>query len=210
MSAHTHGFYNCTIDGRLVTSASSYGRMFTRIHLTIDRGSDRLLTAAATNVVVTRDVPKDPVQTAIIEKYRPSADRVRNRVEGSISAEISKKFSPAGESAIGDLIADAQLAATHDPAHGGAVIALMNTGGIRADLVAPDGSPYPHEVTYGDLYTVQPFGNRLTVFTLTGEMLRHILEQQFETRDTPQLLQVSDGFAYQYRLSAPLASTSSP
>ena len=202
VSAHTHSFYNCTIDGRTFTSASSYGRMFTRIHLTVDSATDNLLSVSATNEVVTRDVAKDPVQTAIIEKYLPETDRLRNRVLGSISGEITKHYSEAGENTMGELIADAQLAATSSPANGGSQIAFMNTGGIRADLEAPTGMPYPHDVTYGDLYTAQPFGNRLTTFTLTGEQLRHVLEQQFNVTDKVQFLQISTGFNYQYRLHA--------
>ena len=65
----------------------------------------------------------------------------------------------------------------------------MNTGGIRADLTVP----LARRSHIGDLYTAQPFGNRLTVFTLTGELLRRVLEQQFDVApgDNPQLLQVS-------------------
>jgi 5'-nucleotidase len=210
VSAHTHQFYNCTLDGRTVTSASSYGRMFTRLQLTVDPATDKLLKVAATNVVATRDVARDPAETAIIARYLPRADRLRNRVVGSITAEISKKKDSAGESGMGELIADAQLAATSAPENGGAVIAFMNSGGIRADLAPPAGQATgPYDITFGQLYTVQPFGNRLTVFTLTGDMIRRILEQQFGGQQfgdgdaTPELLQVSQGFRYQYRLHAP-------
>jgi 5'-nucleotidase len=203
VSAHTHQFYNCTIHGRTVTSASSYGRMFTRIQLTIDAATDKLLYVAAANVTVTRDVAKDPEETAIIAKYLPRADELRNRVVGSTTAAISKKKNGPGESALGELIADAQLAATSAPANGGAVIAFMNSGGIRSDLVPASGEDAgPCRITYGQLYAAQPFGNRLTVFTLTGDMLRRILEQQF-TGGTHELLQVSQGFSYKYRQNAP-------
>ncbi len=228
ISAHTHQFYKCTLAGRSVTSASSYGRMFTRIQLSVDPATDTLLHSAATNVVVTRDVPRDPTQTAIIQKYRIETDHIRNHIEGSVAASITKQFTPAGESPMGDLIADAELAAAQlaaaqppatqlaatqpaatqpasAPDGGPAVIAFMNTGGIRADLTVPAGTPAPHPVTFGDLYTAQPFGNRITVFTLTGELLRRVLEQQFDVApgDNLQLLQVSEGFAYSYRPNAP-------
>ena len=88
----------------------------------------------------------------------------------------------AGESALGDVVADAQLAATSAAVNGGAVVAFMNTGGIRSDLVSGvSRSPLPAgAVTYSDLFAVQPFGNVLTVFTMTGETIKQLLEQQFD------------------------------
>ena len=197
ISAHTHSFYNCEIAGHIVTSASAYGRMFTRVDLSIDPKTDRLLSVKATNQVVTRDVAKDPAQTAIIAKYKPVVEKVSNQTEGSIAGPIGRMENASGESAMGDLIADAQLAETSAPDKGGAVIAFMNSGGIRAEL-AGDAGP----VTFGQLYAVQPFGNRLTVHTMTGAALKRLLEQQFSADGSAQILEVSDGFSYQYKVHA--------
>ena len=117
---------------------------------------------------------------------------------GAAAADLVHKENAAGESALGDIIADAQLAATSAAPGGGAEVAFMNSGGIRADVPAGD-------VTYRQLYEVQPFGNVLNVVTLTGDMLKRLLEQQFDNPSPGEmnLLQVSNGFSYRYRSSAP-------
>jgi 5'-nucleotidase len=210
VSAHTHAFYNCRIGEHLVTSASSYGRMMTRITLAIDRSTDRITSASATNEIVTRDVAKDPIQTRIIESYAALAAGTANQVVGSATADIVRLPNAAGESALGDVIADAQLAATSAADAGGAVVAFMNQGGIRADITAsaPRPTARPGRVTYGDLYSVQPFGNMLTVFTMTGDMIKRLLEQQFDNPSPGEtsILQVSKGFTYRYRATATAGS----
>jgi len=198
VSGHTHTFYNCRIGEHLVTSASSFGRMVTRIRLTIDRATGRVTNTAAVNEIVTRDVPKDAAQTRIVEKYVGLAASKANAHVGAAADTLARKENEAGESPLGDIIADAQLAATSDAANGGAEIAFMNAGGIRADITAGD-------VRYRQLYEVQPFGNVLNVLTLTGDMLKRLLEQQFDnpTPGEKSVLQVSSGFTYRYRASAP-------
>jgi 5'-nucleotidase len=207
LSGHSHNFYNCRIGDHLVTSASAFGRMLTRVNLQIDRASDRIEDASAINEVVTRDVDPDPAVARLVNRYATLAGKTANRVVGSVSATISRFANPAGESALGDVIADAQLEATSAPGAGGAVVAFMNAGGIRADVTANDARPFarPGEVTFADLFRVQPFGNVMMTFTMTGEGVSRLLEQQF---DNPRpgarsMLQVSNGFTYRYRLSAP-------
>jgi 5'-nucleotidase len=206
ISGHTHTFYNCTIRGRLVTSAGSFGRLFTRINLTVDRAKGTILGMSATNQVVSRDVAKDPEQTRIIEKYDALSASIADRIVGTVTADISRTLNYAGESALGDVIADAQLASVSAPQKGGAVVAFMNDGGIRADLMVGDhgGSNPPGQVTYGELFAVQPFGNVVTVLTMTGDAIRRLLEQQFDNPGPgrQEMLQVS-GFTYRYALESP-------
>jgi 5'-nucleotidase len=203
ISSHTHVFYNCVIGSHTLTSAGSFGRLFTRVNLSIDPATDTILNVSAKNEVVTRDVPKDPAQTAILDKYRPAAARIANRPVGSITAEISRTANEIGESALGDVIADAQLAATRAPERGGAEIAFMNSGGVRASVTGTVNSDGERRVSYGDLYAAQPFHNQLTVLTMTGDMLRRLLEQQFRTEGNPYILQVTEDFTYSYRRQAP-------
>jgi 5'-nucleotidase len=207
ISGHTHTFYNCTIRGRLVTSAGSFGRLFTRINLTVDRATGTILGMSATNQVVSRNVAKDPVQTRIIEKYDALSSSIADRIVGTVTADISRTLNHAGESALGDVIADAQLASVSAPQKGGAVVAFMNDGGIRADLMVGDheGSDPPGQVTYGELFAVQPFGNVVTVLTMTGDAIRRLLEQQFDNPGPgrQEMLQVSNGFTYRYDLDSP-------
>ena len=203
ISAHTHEFYNCAIGGHTVTAAGSYGRLLTRVNLSIDPGSDRILSLDAKNEIVTHDVAKDLAQTAILERFRPGAARIADRAVGTVTGEISSRRNDAGESALGDVIADGQLAAVSAPENGGAVVAFMNSGGIRGGIagrIRPDGM---RDVSFGDLYSVQPFGDQLTVSTMTGEMIRRLLEEQFRTETRSPILQVSHGFTYRYRAAAP-------
>jgi 5'-nucleotidase len=207
ITGHTHQAYNCLIDGRPVSSAFSFGRIVTDIDMTIDRASGEPTSIAVNNKIVTRDLTPDAGITALIAKYNAIAAPLANRVIGQITANITRTANSAGESALGDLIADAQLLATTPANLGGAVIAFMNPGGIRADLTYA-GSPAGEgdgNVTYGESFTVQPFGNNLVTKTMTGAQIRSLLEQQFPGCNAPnsvRILQISAGFSYEQRLGA--------
>jgi 5'-nucleotidase len=203
VSGHTHQPYNCTIDGKLVTSASSFGRIITDIDLTIDRDTGEVGYKTARNVIVTRDVAKDPAQTELIAHYNAIAGPIRDRVVGTATADLTRVENAAGETSLGDIIADAQLAATSPTDFGGAVVAFMNPGGIRADIQAG-------EVTYGELFTVQPFANTMMVKTCTGAQIDAALEQQWVLlaggTERQRILQVSNGFTYAYDKTKPIGS----
>lgn len=214
ISGHTHQPYNCVIDGKIVTSAFSFGRIVTKVDLTIDRETGEVVTMAAENKIVTRDVAKDSILTALIAKYNAISAPLANRVIGSITATITRTANTAGESALGDVIADAQLYATTPVGFGEAVVAFMNPGGIRADLtyassLAGEGDG---NVTYGESFTVQPFGNSLVTMTLTGAQIETLLEQQFAgcTLGTARILQVSAGFTYTWSASGPVCGKVDP
>jgi len=210
ISGHTHNAYNCTINGKLVTSAASFGRLVTDVDLTIDRTTGQVVTMSANNNIVTRDVPKAADLTALLVKYQTLSAPLANRVIGSITADITTTASAAGESALGDVIADAQLAATAPANLGGAVVAFMNPGGIRTNLnyAQISGGEQPGEVTYAEAFNVQPFGNSLVTKTMTGAQIKALLEQQFNNPGAGQtrFLQVSKGFSYTWSLSAPAGS----
>jgi 5'-nucleotidase len=201
VSGHTHSTYNCMLDGKLVTSASSAGRVVTDIDLRIQRSDGSVVSKSARNIVVTRDVAKDPAQTALLERYRPIGDKVGNRVVGSIAASLTRQETRAGESALGDVIADALLDAVKNTPGARAEIAMWNPGGIRADLIAPPGAG-PTPVTYAQVFSVVPFGNELIVKSVTGEVLLRMLEEQFGT-DRRRIMQISNGFTYSYNQSRP-------
>ena len=207
VSGHTHAAYNCMIGRKLVTSASSFGRLITDIDLTIDRATGDVVAKQAVNRIVTRDVARHPAETALVTRYRNLSAPLANRVIGRITSDITRTANAAGESALGDVIADAQLAATRPAAKGGAVVAFQNPGGIRADLTASQitGGEQPGEVTYAEAFTVQPFGNTMVVKTMTGAQIKTLLEQQFDNPAPGQsrILQVSNGFSYSYNQSRP-------
>lgn len=209
ISGHTHAAYTCTIDGRMVTGARSSGRMFTEIDLTLNRVTKDVTSVTAVNHDTTRDVEPAADVTALIEKYDELAAPLMNQVIGTITADITEDSTAAGESALGDVIADAQLAGTAPVDKGAAVVAFMNPGGIRADLLFDEvsGGELPGEVTYGEAFTVQPFNNYLITMTLTGAQIDELLERQFEVG---RILQVSEGFSYSWSTSSAVGSKVDP
>ncbi|SMB79671.1 bifunctional metallophosphatase/5'-nucleotidase [Deinococcus hopiensis] len=211
MTGHTHRGYNCLVPGptgkdRVVIQGDSYGHLLQRLDLRVDTRTNTVLAVKASNVVVdAKNGAKDAALTALVQKAKTLTDPVAAQTIATLGAEqITRATNPAGESALGDVIADSQLAATRTPEKGGAVIAFMNPGGIRADL--PVNVPNPDQkVSYGDAFTVQPFGNILTVITLTGAQVKAVLEQQFDNPSAGQnrILQVSEGLSYTWDNAKP-------
>lgn len=195
VTGHTHRAYACRIDGRLVTSGDKYGTLVTAIDLTLDLATRDIASATADNVIVRPELAKDSRQTDLIATYDRLAAPIADRPAGSITATLSRIPNAAGESPLGDIVADAQLAAT---AAEDAVIALTNPGGIRADiLMKPDGG-----ISYADVFASQPFRNQLVTMTLTGAQIRAALEQQWNEPSRPRILQVSRGFKYAWDAAA--------
>ncbi len=205
VAGHVHRAYNCTVAGKLVTSAASLGRIVTDIDLRIDRRTGDVVSKAARNVLVTRDVPRAAVLTSLIERYRPMAATVGAKVVGTIAAEMPREANQHGEAQLGDVVADAMLDAGREVTPGPAVAALANIGGIRAGLVGqPGGAGGSRSVTYAQAFEVLPFGNRVQVRTVLGGTVLRWLEQQF---DNPQpgrttMMQVA-GMSYSYDLTRP-------
>jgi 5'-nucleotidase len=200
ISGHTHQAYVCEIDGRLVTSGDKYGTLVTAIDLQLDVKTRDVISARANNVIVrSGTLAKDPEQTALLEAYDQFAAPIANRRAGSIAETLSRMPNDAGESALGDVIADAQLAATKAAADGGAVIAFTNPGGVRADIAKKDDGA----VTYADVFASQPFRNQLVTLTLTGSQIKNMLEQQWLDPKRPRILQVSKGFSYAWSGAKP-------
>jgi 5'-nucleotidase len=212
ISGHTHQPYVCDVkdpagQSRLVTSASSFGRLITDTTLTYSRTTQDIVRASvkSANVSVTRDVAKDADQTKLLSQYQTLVAPIASRVLGSITEDIGRSGSNAnagGEQELGDLIADAQLADPSVVTGGQApVIAFMNPGGIRADLTyAQSKNEGDGVVTYEEAFTVQPFNNYLVSLTMTGAQIKTLLTQQWSgvNAGSPKILQVSKGFAYTY------------
>jgi len=222
ISGHTHQAYNCQIlnrKGRLipVTSANAQGRVLTDITVTVDTATEDISTITATNIAVEQGqvgISPNTVIKSIVNHYKALSIPLANRVIGSISRALTNTPNAAGESVLGDMIADAQLLQTKGIGVGEAVLAFMNPDGIRADLAytASAAGEGDGNVTYNEAFTVQPFGNTLVTLTLTGAQLHELLEQQFTgctlgyPLDAPvtgqpfnRILQVSKGFSYMWK-----------
>ncbi len=238
VSGHTHREYVCERGGRLITQAGAEGRMVTDIELTIDPAGRRVLAQRAqTRVVVAgpplpeadRPVPPPPAGLAVVppaadierrvQIYVTLAAPAKDVVVGRITSTIHRRPNAAGETEIGNLVADAYLlegdgggggegGGTGTGSSPGAPaspprIALTNPGGLRTELafdLASDG-----RVTRGMLFSVMPFNNRLVSMDLTGAQLLRLLEQQWEQPQPAggRVLQVSRGLRYQWSRQAP-------
>jgi 5'-nucleotidase len=197
--------------GRLVPviSASAFGRVVTDIDVVLNKRERGFTSLIATNRLVTRDdaqtqadVLAYPAVKNLVAAYAGLVSPIANQVIGSVTAAVSNTANAAGNMPAGELIADAQLAATAPAALGAATIAFMNPGGVRSPGITYPSSPAGEgdgQLTYGEAFTVQPFGNSLVTLTLTALQVKQLLEQQFagcRGQATTRLLIPSAGFKY--------------
>jgi len=215
VACHTNAAHICDPDGPPVTSAPPAGPPLTDIDLSIDEVTGEVVARTAANVIVTRDVERDAAQTALIAKYTTLSAPLANRVIGTVNGDLLRLANAAGESVLGNVIADSQLAGTSTPETGGAVAAFMNPGGIRADIVAAQisGGEQAGQVTYGEAFAVQPFGNNLITLTITGAEVETLLEQQWSVSagvERQMILAPSRGVSYAWDPARPAGDRIDP
>jgi 5''-nucleotidase/2'',3''-cyclic phosphodiesterase and related esterases len=206
VSGHTHAAYACRLDrggaSRLLTSAGKYGYLVTDIRLKFDRASHALLSSDARNEPVKPELGSDRRVDSIVQRYSAAAAPAASRVVGTLRMAAPKSETDE-ESPAGDLIADAQLAATWPSTRGGADLSFINATGIRSGIAPQENGA----VNYGQIFAVQPFGNNLVVKTMNGAQLKALLEQQFTVKDgkakVASLLIPSSNFRFAYDLSRP-------
>jgi 5'-nucleotidase len=199
VSGHTHQYADALLPDRggrpvLVTQAYSAGVAYADIELEVNRSSGKVVRKSAQIVPAwADDGPGQRPDPRVAELTATSAAAVAPqiaRVVATLPAPITRATTAAGESALGDLVADAQRAATH------ADVALMNPGGLRTDLKAGP-------LTWGDVLTLHPFGNRLVTLRMTGAQLLEVLEQQWpEGSAMPRILKTS-GLTYAWDATRP-------
>jgi 5'-nucleotidase len=176
VTAHTHQGYLCKLGDKYITQGASYGRLLTQLTLSVDPVAHRLLGVKARNIVVDPKLYAPTADIATLQAQVEARSHTQlNRPIARIAArQVDRRLNAAGESALGDLVADAQLAATRPL---GAQVAFTNMGGMRSDLILEPGQ---EQLTYAQVASLQPFNNTLNVLTLTGEQLKALLEQQWQ------------------------------
>jgi 5'-nucleotidase len=222
VSGHTHQEYVCfRPNGRLITQTGSYGRLVTKIDITVDGKTKKVIAKDANNQLVLNDVgikgtdgtllpvpdnyhvlAKDPAIQRVIKRYGDLTASITEVVVGRLAVPLDRKLNAAGESNLGNLLADVFLAASSDASYGDkpAQIAFTNRGGIRSDLTDS------LTVTFGSLFNVMPFNNNLVTMDLTGRELLRLLEQQWESPQPMggnRTLAVSSGFSYAWDAARP-------
>ncbi|MEJ0006496.1 MAG: bifunctional metallophosphatase/5'-nucleotidase [Steroidobacteraceae bacterium] len=200
ISGHTHNFTNALWPDRagrpvLVVQNFSYGMAFGEMSLKLDPHSGRVIAKSARVVPAWADagvgLHPDP---AVVRLTRDAVNAVGPQVARVVAHSpiaLTRSMTSAGESVLGDLVADAQRAAVQ------ADIALMNPGGLRADLAAG-------AISWGDVLTLHPFGNHILKLAMTGAQLRQVLEEQWSTDPAaiPRVLKTS-GLYYEWDPAKP-------
>ena len=220
ISGHTHEAYVCEYAVKnasrplLLTSAGAAGGLVTDIALDIDPRTHRVVARRARNVVVQsapfasgrglvdnsdavpRFTPRADI-SAYVARYVDGARAEAQRVVGRLAGAAGKGTAGVDQGGpLGNLIADAQLAAT---AQAGAQLALTNPFGIRAALIpGADG-----HVTFGMIHAVQPFNNQLVTQSFTGAELKAVLEQAVRPNAPVEWLTPSQEFSYTVNPLAP-------
>ena len=224
VSGHTHQEYVCfRPNGRLITQTGSYGRLVSKIDITVDGKTKKVIAKDANNHLVLNDVgvkdangnllpvpagyqvlAKDPAIDAVVKRYGDLSAPITDVVVGRLSVPLERRANANGESPLGNLVADIHLAATSDASYGdkAAQIAFTNSGSMRSDLSSVT-------VTFGSLFNVMPFGNNLVTMDLTGAQILRLLEQQWEKPQPPtsnRVMPVSSGFTYTWDAAQPAAA----
>ncbi|MDD5273029.1 MAG: bifunctional metallophosphatase/5'-nucleotidase [Methylovulum sp.] len=221
ISGHTHTGYTCQLPNSTgrnipVTQGGNYGRVLTTVDLTVDTKSRDVIGASFNNTVVDRSnvsiTPNADIKS-IVDAYATNISPIANQVVATITAPVLNNDTAnggTGEKPAGDLIADGMLAATSPSKFGGAQIAFTNSGGVRADYASKAiPAVYPYNLTYGDAFTVQPFGNNLVTVTVTAQQLKDVLEMQFpgsncalpsgtNAQIQQRIMQPSNGFKFSW------------
>jgi len=205
VSGHSHAFANALVPNAhgkpiLLTQAFSASTAFDDIDLLIDPVTKDVVSKVASIVTTFADagpglIPDAAVASMVVAPAVARVTPLTSRVVGVATTPFTRTETAAGESTMGDLIADAQRAAM------GTELAFMNPGGIRNDLDAGD-------ITWGELFSIQPFGNSLVRMSLTGAQVVQVLEQQFPGGfgQTVQRIMKISGFSYTWDPSKPAGS----
>jgi 2',3'-cyclic-nucleotide 2'-phosphodiesterase/3'-nucleotidase len=207
ITGHTHNFANEWVPnaggkGVLVTQAYSAGTAFSNIDLVVD-GATQEITAATASVVTTyaAGIVPDAAADALTAAADAFVAPIANAPVATTTGVVSKTINAAGESALGDLLAEAHRVAMYSQ------FGITNPGGMRADLPIACAAT-PCVITWNDCFTAQPFANQVMQVTLTGQQLKDALEQQFlgwGGQTQTRMLQIA-GFTYSWSASAPLGS----
>lgn len=149
----------------MIVSTGSYMNNIGKVELTF---SDKNLESISASLITFKDARDGEVDKIVQDKLnelKAENDEVLGTVVGKALVKLDgeREQVRAGETNLGNLLTDAMLAES------GADVALTNGGGIRASIDKGD-------ITLGDVLTVLPFNNALTVIEVTGADIVKALE----------------------------------
>ena len=165
---HTHRVSNLMRGKILVTEGINAGASYSVLQLMVRHG-DVSWAGGATRQAKDVGVASRADVKAIIDDANARTAVLRNQVIGTQAADIKRDLTRLHESAMGNMVADAMR--TKYP---GVDASYTNSGGLRQDLncTPPSAGEQPCEITWGEMFSVLPFGNRTVILTLTGAQLR--------------------------------------
>ncbi len=168
IAGHTHRVSNLMVGKILVTEGINAGASYSVLQLMV-KGGDVSWAGGSTRIATTLGVPQRPDIQAIIDDANARTAVLRNQVIGSQSIDILRAPNRLDESAMGNMISDAMR-----QKYPGVDAALTNSGGLRENLLVspPAAGEQPGQITWGEMFSVLPFGNRTVILTVTGAQLK--------------------------------------
>lgn len=199
LGGHTHTYHNALVEkgnGRkmLVVQAWPKGTGYADIDLEISRGTSDVVALSSRIVTTWADrgpgLRPDAPMAALAKQVDDKGNAIARQVIASAAKPITRLTNEAGESALGDLVADAQRQAM------GTDFAFMHPEGIEADIASGG-------ITKADHYTVQPANLNLIKLEMSGEQIYALLNQQWTSKgDQGRFLQIS-GLTYTWDADRP-------
>ena len=183
LAGHTHRVSNLMVGNILVAEGLNAGASYSVVQMII-HGEDVEWAGAATRVAKNLGVAKRPDVQAIVDDANAQTAVLRNQVIGTQQFDIKRAPSRLFESAMGNMVADAMRLK-----YPGVDAAFTNSGGLRADVncAPPSAGEQPCEITWGEMFSVLPFGNRTVIETLTGAQLEQAFLNGFSPKCNPAI-----------------------
>ena len=183
IAGHTHRVSNLMVGNILVTEGINAGASYSVVQMVV-KGRDVEWAGGATRIAKNIGVAADPTVQAIVDDANAQTAVLRNQVIGTQSIDIKRAPDRLAESAMGNIVADAMRLK-----YPGVDAAYTNSGGLRVDLLVtpPTAGEAPGEITWGEMFSVLPFGNRTTILTLTGAQLEQAFLNGFSPKCDPSI-----------------------
>jgi len=175
LAGHTHRVSNMMVGRILVAEGINAGASYSVVQMVV-KGQDVEWAGASTRIAKNLGVAKRPDVQAIVDDANAQTAVLRNQVIGTQQFDIRRAPTRLFESAMGNMVTDAMRVK-----YPGVDAAYTNSGGLRQDLLfaPPTAGEQPGEITWGEMFSVLPFGNRTVILTLTGAQLQEAFVNGF-------------------------------
>jgi 2',3'-cyclic-nucleotide 2'-phosphodiesterase (5'-nucleotidase family) len=181
LAGHTHRVSNLMVGRILVAEGINAGASYSVVQMIVNE-DDVEWAGGATRIAKNLGVAKRPDVQAIVDDANAQTAVLRNQVIGTQSIDIKRAPTRLFESEMGNMVADAMRLK-----YPGVDAAYTNSGGLRQDLLVapPTAGEQPGEITWGEMFSVLPFGNRTVILTLTGAQLQTAFINGFTPKCDP-------------------------